>query len=75
MIKYLKIEGLNGDDNPLEFNFNDDSFRNVLNAIRNFVDLNYENITGISGLFGSIIAGFIAGYSQRFTNRFFSKMS
>lgn len=24
MIKYLKIEGLNGNDNPLEFNFNDD---------------------------------------------------
>jgi predicted ATPase len=24
MIKYLKIEGLNGNNNPLEFNFNDD---------------------------------------------------
>lgn len=24
MIKYLKIEGLNGNENPLEFNFNDD---------------------------------------------------
>lgn len=32
-----------------------------------------ENITGISGLFGSIAAGFIAGYSQKLADRFFSK--
>lgn len=41
-----KVEGILA-DRFIKFNFNDDSFRNVLNAIINFVGLNYENITGI----------------------------